>query len=159
MAGRNVRRKGRQSGTAAQPRWGLWPKLILMDAQEELRVYLKQEANKEASPKSDREMSSQRFRKYWMSFVQLNKLLKGCGKLRQQEGTCVPARGWGFPLKDSRQLMLLAACNVSFTCQEQHLYLYPKNAAIPPTESALGQVCPSYVILCIVSCLALLWIQ
>lgn len=53
---------------------------------------------------------------------------------------CVPARGWRFLFKDSRQLMLLAACNISFICQEQQLYLYAKNAAIRPAESALGQV-------------------
>lgn len=84
-----------------------------------------------------------------MEFVQPKKLLKGCGKVRQEEGTSVPARGWRFLFKDSRQLMLLAAWNVSFTFQELHLYLHAK--MIPPPESALGQVI-SYLALSHTSC-------
>lgn len=65
--------------------------------------------------------SPQRSRKFWMEFVQPGKLLKGYGKARQEEGTCVPDRGWRFPLKDSRQFVLHTACNISFTYQEMAL--------------------------------------
>lgn len=155
MAGRNVRRVGRRSGRARkEPVPKAHPHGCLRGA-----VSLPETGGRQGSKPQKWQMFSQRFRKYWTEFVQPKKLLEGCEKVRQEEGACVPARRWRFSLKDSRELMLLAACNVSFSCQEQLLYLYAKNAAIPPTESAPGQVCPSYLIPCIVSYFLLLWIQ
>jgi len=83
-------------------------------------------------------MFSQRSRTYWVDFLQASNLLKGYGKVRQEEGTCVPGRGWIFPLKYSRQFMLHTAYNISLTYQQTApLPSHSKNTVcllFPPIE-------------------------